>query len=878
MRKLGRIVAAGGLAMLCATAAGAQDTPEATAKFRNADLAVSERVDDLVSRLTLEEKASQMVNQARAIPRLGIPAYNWWSEALHGVARAGYATVFPEPIGLGASFDPDLVHRMADAIATEGRVKNNMALRAGRHVIYEGLTFWSPNVNIFRDPRWGRGQETYGEDPWLTAKLGIAFVTGMQGDDPRYLKTVATPKHFAVHSGPEPTRHEVDVPASKHDMIDTYLPAFRAAIMEGKALSIMCAYNRVNGQPACASEFLLRDTLRRDWGFKGFVVSDCDAIADIERGHHYTKSFDEAAAISTKLGVDNDCADYASPTLDRSDYARYYNAVKDGLLPEADLDVALKRLFAARMRLGLFDPPDRVPFTKIPDSALDSPEHRALALETARKSMVLLKNNGVLPLAKSLRKIAVVGPLADQDTVMRGNYNGIPTHSTNVLEGLRRQFADAAVTFEPGTNFLRPVSDVPVAFLTTPQGKPGLAAAFFGEPGFAGKPVLSRTDATVSYDMDFPASLPAGDQFGLVETGFLTPAESGQYNIGLWGQAGRLYVDGKLVVDINKPRQKSALTATMTLEKGRTYAIRIERDYASRVFSLKFVWQRLYDDLPARALAAAKDADAVVAVVGITSQLEGEQMLMDIPGFIGGDRTSLDLPAAEEDLLKAVKATGKPLVVVLLNGSAMAVNWAQNNADAILEAWYPGEEGGGAVAETIAGVNNPAGRLPVTFYTGLAQLPPFEDYRMDGRTYRYFKGKPLYPFGYGLSYSTFRYGKLQMAKKLKAGRRLDVEVDVTNTSTQDGDEVAQLYLGFPKLPGAPQHALRGMNRIHLKAGESKRLHFTLTLRDLSSVTPAGEIVVRPGIYKVSVGGGQPGSGAPVSSAKLRLTGTKRLPN
>jgi len=850
----------------------------AAAKFNNPDLPIAERVDDLVARLTLEEKASQMVNQARAIPRLGIPAYNWWNEALHGVARAGKATVFPEPIGLGASFDPDLVHRMADAIATEGRVKNNIALRSGRHAIYEGLTFWSPTINIFRDPRWGRGQESYGEDPFLTGELARAFVTGMQGDDPHYLKTIATPKHYAVHSGPEPTRHEADIAADRHDMMDSYLPAFRAAIVDGKARSIMCAYNRVNGQPACANAFLLGEVLRHDWRFDGFVVSDCDAIADIERGHHYTKTFAEAAAASLKLGVDNDCATGAAPSLDRSDYARYADAVQAGLVSEATLDVSLKRLFTARMQLGLFDPPERVPFTKIADSELDSPAHRALALEAARKSMVLLKNNGVLPLAASAKKIAVVGPLADQDLVLRGNYSGVPSHATTVLDGLRQQFQHAAITFEPGTNFLRPVEDVPSTVLSHADGKPGLAAAFYGEAGFAGTPIMSHTDATLSYDQDMPAILPDRDLFGLSETGFLTPNESGRYNIGLWGASGRLYIDGKLMVDINKPRQKSALTATVTLQKGHRYAIRIERDYATRVFSLRLVWQKLEDDLPARAIAAANNADVVVAVVGITSFLEGEQMLVDSPGFKGGDRTSLDLPAEEEALLEAVKATGKPLIVVMMNGSAMAINWADHNANAILEAWYPGEEGGTAVAETLAGINNPAGRLPVTFYTGIDQLPPFEDYRMAGRTYRYFTGKPLYPFGYGLSYSRFAYSPLHLKKQIKAGASLAVAVDVTNTSATDGDEVAQLYLGFPNLAGSPRLALRGLSRVHLKAGERRTLHFTLAPRDLSSVTAEGVVTVRPGRYDVFVGGGQPGTAAAGSAARLAISGTHVLPN
>jgi beta-glucosidase len=876
------------LLTLVSSAAGAQGAaaPEngSAPIFRDPDAPLDARVNDIVSRLTLEEKASQMVNQARAIPRLGIPAYNWWNEALHGVARAGLATVFPEPVGLGASFDPGLIHAMADVISTEARVKNNIALRAGRHSIYEGLTFWSPNINIFRDPRWGRGQETYGEDPYLTGRMAEAFVTGMQGADPRYLKTVATPKHYAVHSGPEPTRHEVDVPVSKHDMADTYLPAFRAAMVNAKAESIMCAYNSIDGQPACANEFLLRDTLRRAWGFKGFMVSDCDAIADIADGlaffttggHKYVGTFAEAAAVSVKLGVDNDCADFSTSNEARADYARYYDAVKQGLLPEADLDASLKRLFAARVRLGLFDPPERVPYAQIPDGELDSAAHRTLALKVARETMVLLKNNGILPLAANAGKIAVVGPLADQDMVLRGNYNGTPSRSTTALDGIRKQFPDATVTFEPGTNFLRPAAVIPTDVLSTADGKPGLAAAFYGEEGFAGTPILARVDPNVAYDMDVASDLPTAAKFGLTETGFLTPAESGDYKIGLWGQTGRLFIDGKLVVNV-QGRQKSPLTAVVTLEQGRKYTIRIEHDYTSRVFSLRLVWQKLDPGAEARAAAAAKDADVVIAVVGITSSLEGEEMYVDVPGFKGGDRTSLDLPAPEEELLKAVKAAGKKLIVVLMNGSALSVNWADRNADAILDAWYSGEEGGTAIAETIAGGNNPAGRLPVTFYTGVEQLPPFEDYAMTGRTYRYFAGKPLYPFGYGLSYSTFRYSKLKVTKRLRVGGKLDIAVDVTNTSARDGDEVAEVYLGFPgKMPGVPLRALRGIDRVHLTAGETRRLHFTLEARELSAVTPQGDVMVRPGVYSVSVGGGQPGTGAPSVAARFRITGAQKL--
>ncbi len=709
---------------------------------------VEERVNDLVSRMTLEEKASQLVNQARAIPRLKVPAYDWWSEALHGVARAGTATVFPEPIGLAATFDPALIHEMAVVVGTEARAKHNQAVRAGRRDIYEGLDFWSPNINIFRDPRWGRGQETYGEDPFLTGRMGVAFITGMQGDDPRYFRVIATAKHFAVHSGPETTRHSVDVQVSKHDEEDTYLPAFRAAITEGKAGSVMCAYNRVNGQPACGNTFLLQDTLRGAWKFNGYVVSDCDAVVDIFEGHHFVKSQAEAAAVAIKAGMDNECADYITIVKDVHDYQPFLDAVKQGLLSEADLDVALKRLFSARMRLGMFDPPGMVPYASTPESEIDSEPHRALALKTAQESMVLLKNDGALPLGTGIKKILVVGPLADSTEVLYGNYNGTPSHAVSVLEGVRKQFPGAQVAYQPGTSFL---SEKPVT----------------GEP----------------------------------------------------------------------------LTAAVT---------------------------------------AAQRADVVVAVVGITSKLEGEEMKVDVPGFRGGDRTSLNLPEEEAALLGALKGSGKPLVVVLMNGSALAVNWANDHANAILDAWYAGEEGGTAIAQTLAGVNNPAGRLPVTFYKGVEQLPEFDDYAMKNRTYRYFTGEPLYGFGYGLSYTTFEYSGMKLSNPshlptLNAGDPLDVEVDVKNTGKRDGDEVAELYITFPKLLGTPLRALRGFTRVHLKAGEQKHVKLTLSPRDLSYVNEAGDRLVSTGDYLITVGGGQPGTGAPHAESHLMIQGEQKLP-
>ncbi|MDR3527108.1 MAG: glycoside hydrolase family 3 C-terminal domain-containing protein [Rhizomicrobium sp.] len=840
------------------------------------------RVDDLISRMTLEEKASQLVNQARPIPRLGVHGYNWWGEALHGVARNGTATVFPQAIALGATFDPALIHEMATAISTEARVKFNQAGGNGvDHAIYQGLSFWSPNVNIFRDPRWGRGQETYGEDPWLTGQFAKAFVTGMQGDDAKYMRTIATPKHFAVHSGPEPTRHTADVAATKHDMADTYLPQFRAAVVEGHAGSVMCAYNRINGQPGCANDFLLTETLRKAWGFNGYMVSDCDAIEDITYGHHYTKNIAEAAAVSLKHGVDNDCADYWLHKRVEPDYSRYIDAMKQGLVSEAVVDESLKRLFMAQMRLGLFDPKEAVAYTQIPDSALDSPAHRQVALRTAREAMVLLKNNGALPLKHNIKRIAVIGPLADQVVPLFGNYNGIPTHAISALDGLKKAFPNAEVVFESGTNFLRESVAVPPEVLSA-DGKPGLTAEYFDNEAFSGKPVITRRDAKVDFgdENELIKASKGTDIFALAMrwSGTLTPAETGDYLLGLDAPGGMLFLDGKQIAHVAGPGGHSTKATVVHLDAGHPYAVRIERGFTNHV-AMRLTWLRQDPAMLKRAMAAVKKADAVVAVVGITPGLEGEEMAVDVPGFVGGDRTSLDLPKAEEDLLKAArKATKKPLITVLYNGSALSVNWAAKNADAILEAWYGGQEAGTAIADILSGAYNPSGRLPVTFYAGVKDLPPFDDYTMANRTYRYYTGKPLYPFGYGLSYTSFGYNGLKLsAASLKAGEALGVDVEVKNTGKVAGDEVAQLYLSFPGTPGMPVKALRGLQRVSLQPGEAKLVHFDLKPRDLSSVTQAGEIKVQPGAYTLSVGSGQPGTTKAVASAPLAIEGEQTLP-
>jgi beta-glucosidase len=858
--------------------AGAQTV--ASTVYLDPSKPIDVRVDDLIRQMTLEEKAEQLVNQARAIPRLQVPGYDWWSEALHGVANAGTATVFPEPIGLAATFDDPLIHDMAIVIGTEARAKHNQAIRAGRRDIMEGLDFWSPNINIFRDPRWGRGQETYGEDPFLTGRMGVAFVTGLQGDDPKYFRVISTPKHFAVHSGPEPSRHSIDVQVSKHDMEDTYLPAFRAAVTEGKAESVMCAYNRVNGQPACANTFLLKDQLRGAWKFNGYVVSDCDAIVDIFEGHKFVKSQAEAAAVAIKTGMDNECADFFTITKDDHDYKPFVDAVKQGLLTEADLDTSLRRLFTARMRLGMFDPPEMVAYARTSDSEIDSAAHRELALKTARESMVLLKNDGVLPLAASAKKILVVGPLADQTQVLHGNYSGTASHAISALEGIRKQFPGAQVTYQAGTDFLREHPVIPTSVLSTDDGKPGLKGEYFAQ-GLSGTPQVVRVDPYVDLQLSHPDShalpVPADmKDFSVRWTGFLKPTESGTYQIGLMGSMQRLWIDGKLVIDDAIGHDPNPQLATLQLTKGHAYAVKLEYMAGGRV--TKLIWLPVSGDPLVEAVSAAREADVVVAVVGITSKLEGEEMKVEVPGFRGGDRTSLNLPEEEEALLGAVKGAGKPMVVVLMNGSALSVNWANDHANAIVDAWYSGEEGGTAIAQTLAGVNNPGGRLPVTFYKGVEQLPEFEDYAMKNRTYRYFTGEPLYPFGYGLSYSEFEYSNMKLSSSaLDAGNPVTVEVDVKNASPRPGDEVVELYITFPKLAGAPLRALRGFTRVHVGAGEVRHVSLALQPRDLSYVNEAGDRMVAAGDYVISAGGGQPGTAAAQAEARLTIRGEQKLP-
>jgi beta-glucosidase len=711
--------------------------------FYDTELSFEERARDLVSRLTVAEKAAQMLHEAPAIPRFGVPAYNWWNECLHGVARAGVATVFPQAIGLAAMWNAPRLSQIAHAISDEARAKHHEFERHDDRGFYKGLTFWTPNINIFRDPRWGRGHETYGECPHLTATLGVAFCAALQGDDPKYLKLVATPKHFAVHSGPEGLRHSFNALASPKDLRETYLPAFRACIVDAKAYSIMSAYNRTNGEPCSSSKALLVDILREEWKFEGYVVSDCWAIRDIHEHHKVTRTPQESAALAVKAGCDLNCG---------CTYEHIPAAYQEGLLSDADLDVCLVRLFVARLKLGMFDPPDRVPFTAIPYEVNDSPAHAELARIAARESMVLLKNQGsLLPLPKDLGSIAVIGPNANDPQILVGNYFGIPSNPVTPLQGIR-----AAVS----------------------------------------------PDTKVWYT-----------------------------------QGCKLTGDKRQGV------------------------------HASGILS--------------EAISMAERADVTVLCLGLSAEIEGEQG--DVSNSeAAGDKSTLELPGLQQALLEEVVALGKPTVLVLLAGSALSINWADEHVRAIVQAWYPGQATGQALADILFGDHSPAGRLPITFPRSLADVPEFTDYRMKGRTYRYAEKEPLYPFGYGLSYTRFEYDGIASDKqKVARGQDVTVTATVQNVGERAGDEVVQLYVKALDAPFVvPLHELRGFTRLPLEPGESQRISFTLTTRDLSLIDEAGKRVFLPGRYRVFVGGSQPDErsgdliGEDPLSLDLELTGSR----
>ena len=823
--------------------------------------ALDARIDTLIARMTVAERIAQLQDRAPAIPRLGLPAYNWWNEGLHGLARDGYATVFPQAIGLAATWDPALVHDVGDTVSTEARAKFQQHANSDSPR-YGGLTVWSPNINIFRDPRWGRGQETYGEDPFLTATLGVAFIHGVQGDDPFFRKADATPKHFVAHSGPEQGRDGFNAQVSTHDLADTYLPAFHAAVTQGNSTAIMCSYNAVDGTPACANHALLQDTVRDAWGFGGYVVSDCDAVGNLTDYQHFTADAAHGSAAALNAGVDLNCG---------NTYASLNDALAQGLVTETTIDRALHRLLRAKAQLGILEPVDCSP---VGPSVADTPKHRALARKAAEESIVLLRNDGALPLRHDV-KIAVVGASADMLGVLEANYHGTASAPVTPLEGLRERYP--SLRYAQGSLLaMGVVAPIPRDALHVGSGAdsaPGLRAEYFNQPSFNGRPTVTATVSRVDLDLDRVGPAPAinATQYAARWSGTFTPPAPGDYVLNVkiercWDCTAQqhdhftLTLDGKPAI-VNRGAKIDADHVTLHCRDTRPHTLKLELLHTGLDEGITLAWEPPAEPMLQQAEQVAQDADAIVVFAGLSPDLEGEALGTHLEGFAGGDRTSLGLPETQRALIRRMQATGKPVVLVLLSGSAVALDATERKSAAVLEGWYPGEEGGHALADVLSGVANPSGRLPVTFYESSSDLPAFTDYSMANRTYRYFHGPVLYPFGFGLSYTTFAYGSVQLSKKtLQAGEPLEATVEVTNTGAVDGTEVVEAYIVPPALPGAPRWALAGTKRIHLRAGERQAVQLDITPQSLSLVDDKGQRAVESGEYRLFVGGAQPKAG------------------
>ncbi|WP_075590717.1 glycoside hydrolase family 3 protein [Labilibacter marinus] len=829
-------------------------------KYTDVTLSFEERVEDLVSRMTLEEKVSQLVYNSPEIERLGIPEYNWWNECLHGVGRAGVATVFPQAIGMAAMWDDSTMFEVADIVSDEARAKHHAFLKENKRGIYQGLTYWTPNINIFRDPRWGRGMETYGEDPYLSGKLGVAYIKGLQGDDPKYYKLIATAKHFAVHSGPESTRHSFNVVPSKYDFLETYSPQFKMAVEDANVYSVMCAYNRYEGQPCCGNT-TLSNLLRNEWGFNGYIVSDCWAVKDFyaQDAHEIVNTKAEAAAISIKAGTDLNCGD---------SYPGLVDAVKKGLVDEEVINTSIKRLFIARMKLGMFDYPNDVPFSKIPYEVVDSKKHQQKALEAAQKSMVLLKNeNSILPFSKKVSTVAVIGPNANDKDVLLGNYNGYPSNSITPFEGIKSKLPNATVSYAAGCHLadsLPLLSAIPNRVLFTDESKSsnGLMGEYYNNKAFAGKPQMHRIDEKVDFNWwnASPDVTINTDTFSVRWTGVIIPEVSGTYAIGIEAfPKMSLWIDGEEIVNYQSEHHANKEYEHIELEKGKSYQFKLEYVQLKTEYAkVRFLWEEPGKDLKNEALALAKQSDLVVMCMGLSAMLEGEEMKVKVEGFSHGDREDIKLPAVQTELIKAIHELGKPTILVLLNGSALAFNWEAKNIPAILEAWYPGQAGGAAIADIIFGDYNPSGRLPLTFYKSIDQLPAFDDYNMEGKTYRYFSGEPLYAFGHGLSYTKFEYSSLNLPKSICTGEDLTFSVQVTNTGEMTGDEIVQVYVSHPDTHYKKAiRSLKGFRRISLKPKESKQLDFKLSPKDFALLNNEFKYMLSSGDIQISVGGSQP---------------------
>ena len=821
--------------------------------YQDTSLTAEQRAEDLLPRLTLEEKVALMQNASPAIPRLGIKEYDWWNEALHGVGRAGLATVFPQSIGMGASFNDSLLYEVFDAVSDEARVKSRIFSENGVLKRYQGLTFWTPNVNIFRDPRWGRGQETYGEDPYLTGQLGMAVVRGLQGpENGKYDKLHACAKHFAVHSGPEWNRHSFDAEnITPRDLWETYLPAFKDLVQKADVKEVMCAYNRFEGEPCCGSNRLLMQILRDEWGYKGIVVSDCGAISDFYRpGTHGTHPDKEHASAGAVLsGTDLECG---------GEYGSLADAVKAGLIDEKQIDVSLKRLLTARFELGEMD--EQPAWAEIPASTLNSKEHQDLALRMARESLVLLQNkNDILPLNTDL-KVAVMGPNANDSVMQWGNYNGIPGHTVTLLEAVRSKLPEGQVMYEPGCDRTSREALQSLFSECSINGKPGFSAEYWNNRICEGEVVATDQISTPFHFATTGATTFAPGveitNFSARYESVFRPSQSGDvvFRFQLDGEV-TLMVDGKQVapkVYVKNPTNLYTLQA----KAGKEYHIEILFKQRNERATLDFDLGKQVEINLNLAVEKVKDADVVLFAGGISPSLEGEEMPVEVPGFKGGDRTDIELPAVQRDLLKALKKAGKKVVFINYSGSAIGLVPESNTCEAILQGWYPGQAGGTAIVDVLFGDYNPAGRLPVTFYKDAGQLPDFEDYSMKGRTYRYMQQQPLFPFGHGLSYTTFTYGEADLSKNtIGDGGTVTLTIPVSNAGQRDGDEVVQVYLRCMADKEGPHYTLRAFKRVHIPAGETKQVTIPLTYESFEWFDTATN-TVHPlkGTYELLYGG------------------------
>lgn len=846
--------------------------------YLNTSLPFEQRAADLVKHMTTEQKINQLHYEAPAIPELGIPAHNYWNECLHGVARAGIATVFPQAIGMSASWDKNLMFRIGTAISDEARAKHSYAIKNGSRGMYRGLTFWTPNINLFRDPRWGRGMETYGEDPYLTGELAFPFIKGMQGDDPTYLKIVATAKHFIVHSGPEPTRLSFNVKPNYRDFIMSYAPHFKKAVQEAGVWSVMCAYNRFHDEPCCGNKYL-DNLLRNEWGFKGYVVSDCGALHTFygKGQHEIVETGAQAAALGLEAGTDLNCGDTYKKFLREALDKKY--------ISENEIDRSVVRLMEARLRLGLLAPKGAVKYENIPFSVVDSKPHQQLALESARKSMVLLKNDGILPLSKKTKRIAIIGPNANNVESLLGNYNGFPSNPITPLKGILEKLPNAKIDYAVGTHLvpeLPLLEAIPARVFYTDKSlkTKGITARYYNNSKMEGKPFVEKIDKQIDFSWGNKAPVAGMNylEYSVVWEGYIVPTESGEYAFGGEGYPKiKIVLDDKELFNFSSEWEPQLLSKKVTFKAGEARKIRVEMRQSDTENPIaRLLWERQNVDFAGKAIEIAQKADVVIMCMGLSPRLEGETLPVKLKGFNGGDRTTLDLPENQQELIKKVVATGKPVILVLLNGSAVSVNWENEHVPAIVEAWYPGQAGGTAIADVLFGDYNPSGRLPLTFYKDVNELSPIENYNMEGKTYRYFRGKPLYPFGYGLSYTQFEYSGMQLKNTANVKDTLYMECTVKNMGKQAGEEVVQLYSSRIKSPYPDALlTLQGFERVQLNAGESKQVKFMVVPEQLKVVDDNNQLQFPEGEIMFSIGGGQPGFATATSgksvSAKIQLS-------